>query len=698
MNIFTTADLSRALLPTTFTMSPTGLESLPLLPLERICEYLANIELDRDSLFAFSLASKSCCIAANRQRFQRIHLRIDDSTKLEADLAKWNLVLGHRGRELVRKLKVSGIMPLDPVPDRSEPDAHDLKWERFVLEHERESKENDYDRFASDWFLEQPSIPVSYLIHNEEKDEKRVRNEMWKPLAQFVTELPGLTDMVWYCENGLPVCIMEVINGSGIRLRMHTTISFGRDGRDGKIPKAIDLDEYQIATSSNLTHISVSYSRSTRFETSSNNSGFDYLDFGPEMVQQMVAQSAPNLTSVHLNWSHSTLFGPNLKFCCAPYPPPGFSVKIGPKRKVTSSGHDDSITKGHLKVLDIQGSKPLCTACFSQWHRHTHFQDLQRMNICLEPGSLQLMVQLAQADSFHSLRDLSLEVHSLDHDNMNSDLCSLFAALYPLAFLMLKEISDLDVWRTVLQRHGGTLRRLITRTSLSREYIEIMPQYCSSLERLEFELHRSGGDRYEVDCYKALGMLPRLESLILHLDCWVWDPNPPITVQTRHGIYTDEERLHFIRLATINSAVDADLARSIFKLISDTQATVSDAPRRPFSRLRLRVSPALRIGEELAHDFSKIGVALGRSWVCTRDARDTHEDDFHIHETNKSMRKRKDCSYLLDEPLADSAIGHLYERIWKEFWPEETGYWVDSWRSFPLARYVESLFLFSIHD
>ena len=65
-------------------------------------------------------------------------------------------------------------------------------------------------------------------------------------------------------------------------------------------------------------------------------------------------------------------------------------------------------------------------------YRHSHFQDLQQLNIYLESGSLQLMVQLAQAGSFQSIRDLTLDIHPPVTDNVNLDLCSLFAALNPL--------------------------------------------------------------------------------------------------------------------------------------------------------------------------------------------------------------------------------------------------------------------------
>lgn len=400
----------------------------------------------------------------------------------------------------------------------------------------------------------------------------------------------------------------------------------------------------------------------------------------------MVAQSAPKLTHVCIQLWSPTRTRDNTKLCCPAYPCPDFLGEIDPKWSVNTSDDGDSLTKGNLEVLEIRGQNPLCTDCLSEWHRHTHFQKLQRLEICLDPESLLLMGQIAQAGFFQLLQDLYLEIHSPEQDNVDKNLCSLLAALRPLMSLSLNPISHPDVWRAILQLHGRTLKRLFTRSRLSNKQILNMPRFCTSLEQFQFDLQRSGGDRHEVNVYRALGAMPRLERLTLHLVGWLHYPDPSREYDDSvTELRTDEEKFHSMRLAVINSAVDADLARAIYTVISDTQATVNHSPRRSFSRLNLYYRSKAYIREQMTKDsFLPIAQVLQRNWVCKRDMRDTHADEVYISEILGAVRNYN--SDVLNRPLANLKDGRLYERVWKDLWPEATGHWADSWHSLPLAR------------
>lgn len=195
-----TLDTSSITKLTATAMPPMGLESLPKVPLDRICEYLADAEVDRDSLFAFSLVSKNCCAAANRQRFERITLHIDGRTKLEADLAKWNLVLGHDGRKQVQKLKVIGSMPIEREIEYGTNEFY-RKNQRHLpksgLDNARELEDERFNRSVNKWFLEPPEIVTPFLDSAMNEADKRTNNAIWIPLARFLTELPGLKDVAW---------------------------------------------------------------------------------------------------------------------------------------------------------------------------------------------------------------------------------------------------------------------------------------------------------------------------------------------------------------------------------------------------------------------------------------------------------------------------------------------------------------------
>lgn len=244
-----------------------GLESLPQVPLDRICEYLADAEIKRDSLFAFSLVSKSCCAAAKRQRFERITLHIDGRTKLEADLAKWSLVIGHDGRKQVRKLKVYGGMPIEREIKCGTNEYYRRNFRHHLksaLDYAREIEDERFNRSENNWFLEPPDILTPFLDSAMNEADKRANNAMWIPLARFLTELLGLKDLVWNSTDQVPKCILEMIHSSSTRLRLQT-LDFRSITSKNKYPcsDSLDLDEYDIATSSNLTQLFVNWGRST---------------------------------------------------------------------------------------------------------------------------------------------------------------------------------------------------------------------------------------------------------------------------------------------------------------------------------------------------------------------------------------------------------------------------------------------------
>lgn len=248
-------------------MPSMGLESLPQVPLDRICEYLADAEIKRDSLFAFSLVSKSCCAAAKRQRFERITLHIDGRTKLEADLAKWSLVIGHDGRKQVRKLKIYGGMPIEREIKCGTNEYYRRNFRHHLksaLDYAREIEDERFNRSENNWFLEPPDILTPFLDSAMNEADKRANNAMWIPLARFLTELPGLKDLVWNSTDQVPKCILEMIHSSSTRLRLQT-LDFRSITSKNKYPcsDSLDLDEYDIATSSNLTQLFVNWGRST---------------------------------------------------------------------------------------------------------------------------------------------------------------------------------------------------------------------------------------------------------------------------------------------------------------------------------------------------------------------------------------------------------------------------------------------------
>ncbi len=115
--------------------TPSPLETLPPLVLDRICEYLGDKSEKRDSLWAFSLTSRWCCAAAAAQRFCQIQLKIRTPDELESGLRRWTELLSPDDRHRhVRRLKVLRLMTEEERRNR------DLR----KLDEEAEDGEDDY--------------------------------------------------------------------------------------------------------------------------------------------------------------------------------------------------------------------------------------------------------------------------------------------------------------------------------------------------------------------------------------------------------------------------------------------------------------------------------------------------------------------------------------------------------------------------
>ena len=70
----------------TSTTYVTTLETLDLLILERICEYLDSDPDTRRDLWSFSLTSKSCYEAASVQRYCQIHIKLQCASDIKRQL------------------------------------------------------------------------------------------------------------------------------------------------------------------------------------------------------------------------------------------------------------------------------------------------------------------------------------------------------------------------------------------------------------------------------------------------------------------------------------------------------------------------------------------------------------------------------------------------------------------------------------
>jgi len=234
-----------------------SLETLPLLVLERICQYLADADVpwERRSLCALSLTSRSCCTVAAAQRFCQIQLKILASDELESKLSRWTDAFERQWLlSPLRQLKVSGVMPDEERRiHRLTVDQQDKEGEEYEYEYDSSQREFfDMHEFC------RPSRG-SYEYGERYSYPDHVDSRIWQFLASFITRLSALSDLVWaYCPY-MPRSILSAIHSIGCRLHIHCfrlpSLTQHRDR-----PRSIGSDDYMLASSPALFSIVVTAS------------------------------------------------------------------------------------------------------------------------------------------------------------------------------------------------------------------------------------------------------------------------------------------------------------------------------------------------------------------------------------------------------------------------------------------------------
>jgi hypothetical protein len=261
---------------------------------------------------------------------------------------------------------------------------------------------------------------------------------------------------------------------------------------------------------------------------------------------------------------------------------------------------------------------------------------------------------------------------------------------------------------------------------LRNDHVLRLAELCPLLEDLALETRRSRGNQSEVALYRALGRLPRLQRLRLHLDV----SPPPIAYATgEDGVASLREtviepwfdardaeflpakvdrvrdelgetrevttdiispriclyRRGHIRDVFVNSAVDSELARSIFEVIDAAKQDATGSVL-PLAKLELTTfggnlfmtggPMAIHMGGSRRFLGAYLTV-LERNWVVERDHRGDGRGLLHARDIDCRGRERhKTARSEYKYPQA----------IWEEIWSpkEQTGELWDSWTSWPL--------------
>lgn len=526
-----------------------------------------------------------------------------------------------------------------------------------------------------------------------------VSNEAWQALASFIAQLPALSDLVYNCASAVPPCILDALDQTGCRLHVNTF-------RVPALKTALDADFIQLITSSSLSSIRAAY-----LPTASGLavSGLDTeLIYEEDTLRRIVAESATNLKSVTIIRKARGV-DPSIAS-----PPPCPEYKLAGLRL-------PRFQRGSLHELALLHQHVVSASDIESWQAHIDFWVLVVLRISARI-SLDALNVLSSVD-LPSLESLSLTVHkSSGSTDIITAVNHFLLAVRPVRKLCLeKTIQTLSLVQ-VVEHHGSTLRRLCLLPS--KEYTACNTQWsdhylpsatilsaitrsCPLIEDLAITVRRSKGSSEEVQMYRVLGSLPKLQSLSLTLDAsdysllWSFEaftnnlggatrnwPPPPDDKS-----FDDFERDLYpqvfigggpvvrnghVRDAFINCAVDKRLALAIFNAICYSGQG---------NRSRLRNLTLNTIGggsftpyTDLPSSLATVVGEISHSWKITRNS-SSEGDIISIKETDKTPREQRISNIWRQRDLEEPALS-----IFRSLWPAtEAQDWRQEWRSFPLV-------------
>jgi hypothetical protein len=507
-------------------------------------------------------------------------------------------------------------------------------------------------------------------------------SDAWLPLAQLIPQLPSLSDLLFLLPIQFPENLLNQIHAIRPSCRLHIDRFFLRS----LATASTDSYEFYLASSPCLF--------SLRTIHDGDHNPYEKIAsscYHEDAVARMASGLAPNLKEI-------TLVYPAPGASLMQYTPPpwkGFSQEIGDRYKKI---------RGILRRLRFEHFWRITEDRLDYWGTQTDFTKLQALEFDAYLTS-DLLRHLATKFQLPCLKKLVLSNLRKERDNSDDHAEAaneLLRSLPPLMSLTLDgwypEIS-IDALAT---HHGLRLSELkllnYPGEDLTKDDLEALGRHCISLRDFTLSLRRSQGDSTEASLYKALGSLPKLQSISLGLH--IAKSYSPMDNEEDDGslfnpIFEDEfdRKIPFellepgpdlseacngaMREQLINCAFDKILARSVFDIISSGKPQQS----LPLEELTVKITDAGDFGMvDCPAHFISVLFHLCRPWRITRSIRDDRRHEIQIEETEQIP------SQLLPPP---KALKGWLEAIWRRVWPEKMSEeWQSDWYSFPISEVV----------
>ncbi|KJZ72688.1 hypothetical protein HIM_07880 [Hirsutella minnesotensis 3608] len=662
--------------------SPTASsQELPMELLHLICDYLVDCDTSRRSLRSFSQVNKACAEATRKQFFQHMKLFVESPSQIKAEAKLWNRFLVSPGHAVhVRQLTITGCLrdhytgrdwpalPNGPVRDTG---ANTESW-------------ND---------VANRSFAISPCHCRGGHMEKIVKkNKAWKPLADLLKKLPALRDLLFDADYYFPPCLLSALHHHQPQTRLHIN-NFAFSLLDYSSREACKIHRSVLDLFSSPCLYSFSC---IVFRTSASN--HQYIPWRQaEAVLRTLVHHAPGLRNL--------AFSPGYPPCYSDTPteawiPSPSWLGLNPSQKPL----------GLACLRSLRFGSATTAAVVETWSHHVDFSKVEALEIHYEAKDQTYSATLTDMVHRGLLRSLrALTVYGrLELDNRTkyvSDVGPLLRIMHPLESFSLDGLIKTDIVEALAQHHGMALRYLSLLWMggpLSNNKFKMLQEHCPQLTDLKIGMQRTQGDEQEVEVYQILGGMPRLERLELLLDIEV--PQP----------FREEDSCcanisEHITKGFVNAAIDATLARSIFRIISAAQCRGSQRNsavlqeltlcpgRQPVSYATCRRCDQCR--EHPGWTADHVSLWLARGFVCEKNGWGIEDDDVSVRQT--SCEDEESAEKILEEMVDGKQVDPPWDSdmdlapdiatmtAWEQLWGKIEGppkEWMHNWASLPLKE------------
>jgi len=644
-------------------MARPSLDSVPLEVLYLICEYIDQTH--KSSLQSVALVNKRLHSIAITLLFRTVKISVEGREKLVQDVQ----LIPMNAVKHVRHLILDGWMPPLQLDTKQPPER---------LSDARKHSSFAYEILVDNSFRSKYQVYRSHYVELDDfpPDVKDEREKAWNPLAMLLQQFSALSTLAYNCLDQFPPCLLNTLHVYHPDCKLIINTFHLRSLTHGS------LGDYEcaLATSPCLHYISVVAAPNPRRQPTLNTGAvLDLVSCLPNLKEVLVPST--------YDWE--TL--------------PGGEIKLveGPGLKRVLVEQNQIQVPAVLRRLEWQP----CVTHLVDLSKRVDTSAIEVLGLRITYKNYKgLLHHLAASCTFPSLKTLKLWFWFTSPAMWNEEddgVRRFLGSVPPLKALKIDGYVSIATFHTIMEHHGKNLRRLHILSGrfhpslvFKLSHVEMIKSSCPHLHELTLSIQRTVGDITEVTIYKTLGSFAKLQSLFLILDC-SYRGDESEENGSNQGLDLPQDGRAVRRVARIpwgqqheieppwddvvrgiliNSAVDKNLARAIFRAISAGK----QAGDLPLELLQLYPIGAGKPLSGAGRIISNTRMCFSRSWQVERNPRDDRQDELVITELRQpkpeELKRLREPDRLLK----------IISSIWPPANSDEPYDWRASWHSYPL--------------